>query len=64
MQHIAQFTQPCKETGIIEDFNFIESENSPPSDVDMSVSTQKAAWLMTFVILGSAIFSPIPPKPK
>jgi hypothetical protein len=30
MQHIAQFTQRCEETGIMEDFNFIESENSPP----------------------------------
>ncbi len=30
MQHITQFTQRCEETGIMEDFNFIESENPPP----------------------------------
>jgi hypothetical protein len=29
MQHIAQFIQHCEETGIMEDFNFIESENPP-----------------------------------
>jgi hypothetical protein len=45
IQHIAQFTQRCEETGIIEDFAFIESENSPPSTIDMTDPTQKAAWL-------------------
>ena len=43
MQHIAQFTQQCEETGIMEDFNFVESENSPPSDVDLSDPKAKAA---------------------
>lgn len=45
MQHIAQFTQRCEETSIIEDFNFIESERSPPSDLDMSDPLDKATWL-------------------
>jgi hypothetical protein len=45
VQHIARFTQRCKETGVVEDFNFIISENSPPSDVDITDSTQKTAWL-------------------
>jgi hypothetical protein len=46
IQHIAQFTQQCEETGIITDFNFIESKNPPPSTVDMTDSAQKAAWLI------------------
>jgi hypothetical protein len=29
----------------MEDFNFIESENSPPSDVDLSDPTAKADWI-------------------
>jgi hypothetical protein len=45
MQHIAQFTQRCEETGIMEDFNFVASENPPPSDVDLSDPTAKAAWM-------------------
>jgi hypothetical protein len=45
IQHIAQFTHRCEETGIMEDFNFIESENSPPSDVDLSDPTAKADWI-------------------
>jgi hypothetical protein len=45
MQHIAQFTQRCEETGIIKDFNFIESKNTPPSDIDMSDPIEKAAWI-------------------
>ena len=44
-QHIAQFTQRCVETGIIEDFSFIISENPAPSDVDLTDSIEKAAWL-------------------
>jgi hypothetical protein len=34
-QHIAQFTQCCIETGVVEDFSFIICENPPPSDVDL-----------------------------
>jgi hypothetical protein len=45
MQHIAQFTQYCEENRIMEDFNFVESENPPPSVVDLSDPTAKAAWL-------------------
>jgi hypothetical protein len=35
MQHIADFTHHCHETGMIEEFNFIDVEHSPPDDVDM-----------------------------
>jgi len=42
---IAVFNQHCEETGVIEDFNFVEEEHSPPSDVDMSDPKAKAAWL-------------------
>jgi hypothetical protein len=45
MQHIVQFTQQCEETEIMEDFHFVESENSPPSDVDISDPKANAAWL-------------------
>jgi hypothetical protein len=45
MQHIAQFTQQCEETGMMEDFNFIESENPAPSDVDLSNPTDYASCL-------------------
>jgi hypothetical protein len=38
LQQIAVFNQHCEETGIIEDFNFIEEEHLPPSDIDMSNS--------------------------
>jgi hypothetical protein len=44
-QHIARFTQRCKETGIVEDFNFIISENAPPSDVDLTDPAQNKSWL-------------------
>jgi hypothetical protein len=44
-QHISRFTQRCDETGVIEDFSFIISENSPPSDVDLSILKEKTAWL-------------------
>jgi hypothetical protein len=46
MQHIAQFTQRCEETGIIKDFNFIKSKNTPPSDIDTSDPFEKAAWII------------------
>jgi hypothetical protein len=29
LQHIAAFTQRCEETGVIEDFKFIEEEHPP-----------------------------------
>jgi len=44
-QHIAQFTQHCIKTGVIEDFLFIISENPAPSDVDLNDPIEKAAWL-------------------
>jgi hypothetical protein len=45
VQYIARFTQRCKETGVVEDFNFIIKENNPPSSVDLSDPVKKAAWL-------------------
>jgi hypothetical protein len=45
LQHVAAFTQRCEETGVIEDFQFIEEEHSPPSDVDMSDPKASIAWL-------------------
>jgi len=44
-QHIAQFTQRCEETGLIEDFSFIACENAPPPDVGLSDPIEKAAWI-------------------
>jgi hypothetical protein len=35
MQHIATFDHCCIKTSFIEDFNFIDCENPPPSDIDM-----------------------------
>jgi hypothetical protein len=45
LQHIADFNHPCVETGVIEDFNFIDKENPPPSDVDMDDQKERLAWL-------------------
>jgi hypothetical protein len=45
-QHIAQFTQRCVETGVVEDFSFIIGENPPPSDVDLTDPIEKAAWIL------------------
>lgn len=45
LQHIATFNHRCLETGVIEDFNFIDSENSPPDNVDMEDPKQSLAWL-------------------
>jgi hypothetical protein len=45
LQHIAIFTHRCKESGVIEDFKFIEAEHLPPSDVDMSDAKQSTSWL-------------------
>ena len=44
LQHIARFTQRCKETGVVEDFTFIISENPPPSDVDLDNPSEQLAW--------------------
>jgi hypothetical protein len=44
-QHISRFTQRFDETGVIEDFSFVISENSPPSDVDLLAPKEKTAWL-------------------
>jgi hypothetical protein len=45
-QHIKQFTHCCVETGVIEDFSFIVSEEPPPSDIDLFDPIEKAAWLV------------------
>jgi hypothetical protein len=45
LQHIAVFKQRCEETGVIEDFQYVEQENPPPSDIDMTDPTSKAKWL-------------------
>jgi len=42
MQHIAHFNRHCEETGVIEDSNFINHENPPPVDVNLSDPIQKA----------------------
>jgi hypothetical protein len=45
LQFIENFTQCCKETGIIEDFNFIIKEKLPLSDVDMDDTIARTQWL-------------------
>jgi hypothetical protein len=45
LQHIAIFTHRCEESGVIEDFKFIEEEHLPPSDIDMSDPKQRTSWL-------------------
>jgi hypothetical protein len=45
LQHIARFTQCCKEAGVTEDFNFVICENEPPPEVDLTDPSQKNAWL-------------------
>jgi hypothetical protein len=46
LHHIAVFTQHCEETGVIDDFSFIEEKHPPPPSVDMSHSKEKAARLV------------------
>ncbi len=41
-QHIAQFTQHCIETGVIEDFSFVISKNPAPCNVNLEDSIDKA----------------------
>jgi hypothetical protein len=43
--YIADFSQCCEDTGIVKDFNFIEEEHLPPSNVDMTDSKAHTAWL-------------------
>jgi hypothetical protein len=43
MQHVALFRQQCKETGIIEDFNFVINENLPAQDIDMFNTINRTA---------------------
>jgi hypothetical protein len=45
LQHIASFSTRCTKTGVIEDFNYIEKENDPPSDIDMDDPASKTSWL-------------------
>jgi hypothetical protein len=45
LQHIALFTHRCEESGVIEDFKFIQEEHLPPSDIDMSDPKQRTSWL-------------------
>jgi hypothetical protein len=39
------FRSVIKETGVVEDFNFVIQENYPPSTVDMNDTSQKTTWL-------------------
>jgi hypothetical protein len=45
LQHITSFKTHCEETGVTEDFNFIDEENETPLDIDMTDSTDPASWL-------------------
>jgi hypothetical protein len=45
LQHIASSTTHCTETGVTEDFNYIEKENYPPSVIDMDDPASKPSWL-------------------
>jgi hypothetical protein len=45
LQHIASFTTHCTETGVTEDFNYIEKEKYPPSVIDMDDPASKTSWL-------------------
>jgi hypothetical protein len=45
LQFIGCFTQCCIETGVMADFNYIISESSPPSDINMTDSTEWSKWL-------------------
>jgi hypothetical protein len=36
---IAIFTQQCQETGVVQDFTYVEQENPPPSTFDMNDSS-------------------------
>jgi hypothetical protein len=45
MQHIADFTHRCHETGVIEEFNFVDKEHSPLDDIDMEDQKERLAWL-------------------
>jgi len=45
LQHIALFNHRCEETGVTQDFSYIEHENPVPSTVDMTNPKEKAAWL-------------------
>jgi hypothetical protein len=45
LQHIASFKTRCEETGVTEDFTFIDEENDPPSDVDMNDPAAHTSWL-------------------
>jgi hypothetical protein len=42
---IASFKTHCEETGVTEDFNFIDKENKRPSDVDMSNPAAHTSWI-------------------
>jgi hypothetical protein len=46
LHFIAIFTQWCQETGVVQDFTYVEHENSPPSTVDMNDSASRTAWLI------------------
>jgi len=45
LQLIATFNHCCIETSIIEEFNFIDRENPPPSNIDMDDDKEHLAWL-------------------
>jgi len=62
LQFIENFTQCCKETGIIEDFNFIIKEKLPLSDVDMDDTMHELSGLLILITLQWKISPLILPK--
>lgn len=45
LQHIANFTHQSEEAGVIKDFQFMDEEHEPQSNIDMSDWTAAASWL-------------------
>ena len=44
VQFIANIIHRCAQTGVFDDFDFITSENAPPSTTILSNPAQKLAW--------------------
>jgi hypothetical protein len=44
VQHLANISHRCEQTGICDDFMFIISENPPPIAIDMLDLKQRIAW--------------------
>ena len=45
LQYQADFAQRMEECGVQSDFNYVISENQPPTGIDLSDPKTKAAWL-------------------